>query len=69
MLCFVFGLSIWSLFGTQKKLGVSLVSHVVIEDITDPYVIVNDWPLADVEGKEYYESPLVRRKMDWENSN
>ncbi|QJI52574.1 hypothetical protein [Escherichia phage SECphi4] len=44
-------------------------AHGVIEDIAEPYVIVNDWPLVEVEGKEYFESPLVRRKMDWENSN
>ena len=53
----------------KKKRGVSLVSHVATEDIAELYVIVNDWPLVEVEGKEYYESPLVRRKMDWENSN
>lgn len=62
---------------TRRVAGVILVgvslgpqsAHGVIEDIAEPYVIVNDWPLVEVEGKEYYESPLVRRKMDWENSN
>ncbi len=68
MFCFWF-INLVTIWYTKKKLGVSLVSHVVIEDITDPYVIVNDWPLVEVEGKEYYESPLVRRKMDWENAN
>ncbi|WWQ70497.1 hypothetical protein mEp515_110 [Escherichia phage mEp515] len=32
-------------------------------------MIINDWPLVEVEGKEYYEISLVRRKMGWENSN
>lgn len=53
----------------KKKRGVSLVSRGVIEDIAETYVIINDLPLVEVEGKEYYESWLVRRKMGWENSN
>lgn len=48
-------------FGQHKATG-------IIEEVADPYVIVNDWPLVEVDGKEYFESPAIRRKIDWESA-
>lgn len=64
-------------YASRYCVGVVLLSiHVgdneaygVVEDQADPRDIVAYWPVVEVDGVPYYESPLVRRKINFDLAN
>lgn len=36
----------------------------IVEDVAPPQDIVDFWPVVDIEGRMFYQSPMVRRKIE-----
>lgn len=59
-------------YAARRVEGVVLVSITlsqhqatgVIEDVAYPQDIVDSWPVVQVDGRMFYQSPMVRRKIE-----